>query len=44
MNDNDKPKKKRKPSNGVVRRGEVGFPTGLADILNGGYRPKPKRK
>jgi hypothetical protein len=46
MNENDKPKKKRKPASkdGVVQRGEVGFPTGLANILNGGYRPSDKRK
>ena len=39
---NDKPKK---PATGAVRRGEPGYPTALADLLNGRpASPKKKRK
>jgi hypothetical protein len=39
---NDKPKK---PATGAVRRGEPGYPTALANLLNGRpASPKKKRK
>ena len=42
MNESNKPKKKRKPASntGVVQRGEVGFPTGLANKLRVNQQPK----
>jgi hypothetical protein len=42
VNMNDKPKK---PATGVVRRGEPGYPTALANLLNGTpASTKKKRK
>lgn len=42
MNESNKPKKKRKPASntGAVQRGEVGFPTGLANKLRVGKPTK----
>jgi hypothetical protein len=42
MNESNKPKKKRKPASntGAVERGEIGFPTGLANKLRVGKPTK----